>query len=551
MRRVAQQFRNVLPSQPIHISLVAILAWVLVGGILVFALLLPATWAAHHSWPDPVLRLHSLLHLGIAAILGAALTRASEGKRSGYRRSCILLLGATLLPILWAELRLGLSPDLTITRFLASIGLLGIIYLMSALSLTLLVPLRSLPRYPLLRLALNTILLMSSTDVALQLLLPRVVSQWVWTPGVIANEMRLITTIGLMYWYVNLYRWASGFSRRPVILWAFGLVCLLVADSTLLVVVHRDRLGGNTYMMTAAIPWWLLQQLLWALGLYWSGGTTPTWQHTVELHPGIGSRLSWLPAARQGLVVVTLAAIMVLGPVLSYVRWSFVVILGCHVALRTYEFVTANQRLRLYATQAEELATSNERNRMAREIHDGLGHYFTSINAQLAAAQVLLDVNRPRALTALETAQRLTDEGLADVRRSVTTLREATNRPLPEALESLVRNACAAGVVTRLQVDGTPRELPQQAREALFRVAQEGLNNVRKHAQASCTDVLLAYQAPKRVCLVIQDDGTGTYDTRGGHGMAIMQERVQAVGGTLRTCSAPGQGFRIEVEVSG
>jgi signal transduction histidine kinase len=242
---------------------------------------------------------------------------------------------------------------------------------------------------------------------------------------------------------------------------------------------------------------------------------------------------------------------MVVGPVLSYVRWSFVVILGCHVALRTYELVTANQQLRMYATQAEDLAAANERNRMAREIHDGLGHYFTSINAQIAAAQVLLEVNRPRALAALATAQRLTDEGLADVRRSVTALREPTTRPLPEILERLVQNACAAGVVTRLHVEGTPRTLPPQVHEALYRVVQEGLNNVRKHAQATRTDVVLAYQASTSVCLVIQDNGTGTSETRRGHGLAIMQERIQTVGGTLRTWSAPGQGFRIEVEVPG
>jgi len=97
---------------------------------------------------------------------------------------------------------------------------------------------------------------------------------------------------------------------------------------------------------------------------------------------------------------------------------------------------TANQQLREYAVQVEELATTQERNRLAREIHDSLGHYLTVINVQLNAAQTIFDQDPDRAKTAIERAQRLAQDGLAEVRQSVAALRSTptANRPLPEVL---------------------------------------------------------------------------------------------------------------------
>ena len=99
------------------------------------------------------------------------------------------------------------------------------------------------------------------------------------------------------------------------------------------------------------------------------------------------------------------------------------------------ELSDANTKLREYATQVEELATTKERNRLAREIHDGLGHYLTAINMQIEAARAVIDTDRTRALDALGKAQALTKEGLTEVRRSVAALRASPieNRPLREA----------------------------------------------------------------------------------------------------------------------
>src|SRR5262249_49042575 len=102
------------------------------------------------------------------------------------------------------------------------------------------------------------------------------------------------------------------------------------------------------------------------------------------------------------------------------------------------ELKEANQQLRAQAVEIEELAIAKERNRIARDIHDGLGHYLTVIHVQLEAAQTLLARDPNAARQALLKAQELTREGLADVRRSVALLRgSGLQRPLVAAIEKL------------------------------------------------------------------------------------------------------------------
>jgi signal transduction histidine kinase len=213
----------------------------------------------------------------------------------------------------------------------------------------------------------------------------------------------------------------------------------------------------------------------------------------------------------------------------------------------------ANQKLREYAAQVEELATTKERNRVAREIHDSLGHYLTVINVQLEAAQVLLASDPVRATAALRQAQSLTQEGLADVRRSVAAIRAAPtgDRPLPEAVAELAEECRAAGIVTQLDVRGAPRALSLQTDLTLYRAAQEALTNVRKHARASRADLTLDYAAGDRVRLVVQDNGVGSAAPDGGFGLLGLRERAQLVGGTVQIHTEPGQGFRLEVGAPG
>lgn len=215
----------------------------------------------------------------------------------------------------------------------------------------------------------------------------------------------------------------------------------------------------------------------------------------------------------------------------------------------TAELAAANHQLAAYAVQAEEMATTEERNRLAREIHDNLGHYLTVVNVQIGAARVLLTAEPERADAALDKAQTLTQEGLAAVRQSVAALRESplAKRPLPDAIADLVREANNAGIVTEFQVTGEPRPLSSQATLTLYRVVQEGLTNVRKHARASRADLALDYTDPALVRLTIRDNGLGSADPANGFGLLGMRERVNLLGGEMVVETAVNQGFTLTV----
>ncbi|MEW5986670.1 MAG: sensor histidine kinase [Chloroflexota bacterium] len=216
---------------------------------------------------------------------------------------------------------------------------------------------------------------------------------------------------------------------------------------------------------------------------------------------------------------------------------------------------TANRQLSLYADQVEELATMQERNRLAREIHDTLGHYLTVVNVQIEAARAVLKTDQETVVKALEVAQSLAQEGLLAVRQSVMALREAPlgDKTLPEAIAALVGEAQLADLPARFHVKGTPRSLPSKAALTLFRVAQEGLTNARKHAQASRVEVTLDYEEPGWVRLSVTDNGVGmdVAQTNGGYGLLGVRERVQLLGGRVELSGAGGQGTRLAVEIPG
>jgi len=214
----------------------------------------------------------------------------------------------------------------------------------------------------------------------------------------------------------------------------------------------------------------------------------------------------------------------------------------------------ANARLREYAAQAEDLATSAERNRLAREIHDGLGHHLTVVEMQVRAARAVLSSDRERADELLAKAEDQARAALADVRRSVGALREPWES-VTAALRALT--AESAGVTASLEVRGEPRTLPADAERALYRAAQEALTNVRKHAGVDCARVLLDYSDESVVRLRVEDDGRG-FDgggpdgqPRGGFGLTGVRERVGQLGGTVEVASAPGRGVTMTVKLPG
>jgi two-component system, NarL family, sensor kinase len=215
----------------------------------------------------------------------------------------------------------------------------------------------------------------------------------------------------------------------------------------------------------------------------------------------------------------------------------------------------AVERASLFDRSAR-LGAVEERNRLAREIHDTLAQGLTATGLQLESAEALLDEESgaERVREPLRRALSLTRSNLDEARRSVLDLRAAPleGRSLPQALKTLVdRWEAETGVATRFGTVNGGRPLPPRVEVALYRVCQEALTNVAAHAHANRVTVRLV-ATPAAVRLTVSDDGGGFETSRVAadrHGIVGMRERVEILGGTMEIESSPGEGTRVGVTV--
>ncbi len=212
-------------------------------------------------------------------------------------------------------------------------------------------------------------------------------------------------------------------------------------------------------------------------------------------------------------------------------------------------------QLTYLADRGKQAAISEERNRMAREIHDTLAQSLTSIRMQLEAATRFLGRKPEQAQSCITFAQELAQSGLAEARRSVWALQpEAESyRHLSTSLESLATQRTAETFIPiEVTIVGTPQALPPDVGMNLLRIGQEALNNAIRHACARTIILTLTY-APDQIQLQIQDDGQG-FDPQlklsiGGFGFIGMQQRSERLGGTCTISSRLGQGTEVRVTV--
>jgi signal transduction histidine kinase len=215
------------------------------------------------------------------------------------------------------------------------------------------------------------------------------------------------------------------------------------------------------------------------------------------------------------------------------------------------ELADANQQLREYALQVEELTITKERNRMAREIHDGVGHYLTTIHIQIQAARAVFSTNPKKSKEALGLALDLTQDALAEIRNSVASLRASPEDvlPLDQRINKLMINCSIIGITPHFQTLGTPYKLTPQVEWTVYRAAQEAINNSTKHSRASDLWITLDYSNKKRVRLNIKDNGIGSEYHAGGFGLVGLEERVNLLNGEVKITSATGEGFEIEIRI--
>lgn len=215
----------------------------------------------------------------------------------------------------------------------------------------------------------------------------------------------------------------------------------------------------------------------------------------------------------------------------------------------------AIQRARLYQ-QSKDIGAINERNRIAREIHDTIAQGMAATILQLEAADALLESNgdTQKIKATIEYALELTRANLEEARRSVMDLRAAPldGKTLPEALHALLdAPEIHTSLETQCEVMGSGPPLPIRVSTGLYRIAQEAINNVKQHATASNLRVELRL-VPERVQLVVEDDGKGFSTSKipaGHYGLIGMKERTKLLGGKINISSSPNVGTIIEVTI--
>jgi len=215
-------------------------------------------------------------------------------------------------------------------------------------------------------------------------------------------------------------------------------------------------------------------------------------------------------------------------------------------------------RLRLLHAEREFRAVLGERNRIAREIHDTLAQGYVGVSVQLEVLHELLRQHRVSAAAAqLDFTRGYVSEGLSEARQSIWALRsqDSSEATLPVRLRRLVEASGGHGLDAQFSIYGAYRPLPPGTESEILRVAQEALQNVKKHAGAKNVRVQLEYSR-NEIALEIRDDGrgfktgrnSGPIDSPSGHyGLTGMRERAAAIGGTLEVTSAPGAGTTVRL----
>ncbi len=225
--------------------------------------------------------------------------------------------------------------------------------------------------------------------------------------------------------------------------------------------------------------------------------------------------------------------------------------LNARIRLQTLadELSEANKHLQEYAKKVKDLTITQERNRMAREIHDGLGHYLTILNMQLKAASATLGKDNDKSHRMIENAIHLTSEALIDVRNSVFTLRQDPGeiKPLVDRIRDIIDSSTNNDRKFIFKVVGNPVHLKPQIDLSLYRGVQEMVNNVIKHSKSKNAEITLNYSNPDTVTLSCEDDGIGNENFKNGFGLNGMNERVKLLNGEVQINTQKDNGFNIRI----
>lgn len=256
------------------------------------------------------------------------------------------------------------------------------------------------------------------------------------------------------------------------------------------------------------------------------------------------------------------------GYVILYPAATFFICGFCYMALQAEEaqnrsealmadLQKANQRLQAYSAQVQELAAAEERNRLARELHDSVTQIIFGLTLSAQAAKLLIKRDPARASAELDHIQTLAQSALSEMRALIQQLhpQPVAEKGLATALRRLAaERQVNDGLTVEVKIEGSA-DLPAHIQEELYRIAQEGLHNIAKHARTDRAAVCLGLEGGGRVTMEIEDAGVG-FDlakvrVEPGHlGLTSMKERIEALGGSLMIDSHPGKGTRLLIELA-
>ena len=256
----------------------------------------------------------------------------------------------------------------------------------------------------------------------------------------------------------------------------------------------------------------------------------------------------WLPAA---LGVTGVPGVL---PALAIAAWLLVLLAATEALRGRRERAVASRQAREQEAQRQ---ADEERLRIARELHDVLAHNISLINVQSGVALHLIDEQPEQARVALSTINQASADALREVRSALNVLRGTREQPPREPtpglarLDELVARAAGAGIEVSLEVQGQRRPLPAGVELAAFRIVQESLTNIVRHAQATAAAVQITYGSGELI-VEIDDNGRGVNadgSRAGGSGIGGMRERAVALGGVLEAGPRSAGGFRVQARL--
>jgi signal transduction histidine kinase len=345
---------------------------------------------------------------------------------------------------------------------------------------------------------------------------------------------------------VSFAHWQEG--RESLDVLGIGL---LVAGPLALYWVRRAPLPVLWFSLATALAYWALD---YPRGLAFLAGTIAfavavfrghrlgAWLAVVVAWVGF----AWLPGWAGD------APAPAVGKVIGLTAWMFVLV----AVVELLAFHKARKDEAERARRQEEIARAGqERLRIARELHDVLAHNVSLINVQAGTALHLLDKQPERARPALEAIKEASSETLREVRSVLGILRgpgeEAPRSPTAgtAGVEELISRTAAAGISVASEVRGEPRPLPASVDLAVYRILQEALTNVARHAQPAVATVRLTF-AEDDVTLEVEDDGARNGEPHtAGNGISGMRERVAALGGDFSAGPRGESGFRVSARL--